>query len=176
LDTILEASQYSAAEALRDGRPIQVRALRPEDREAMGRAVHGMSEESIYRRLFSPRHYMSEQEIAYYMNVDFTNHVALVAVLSENGNQVIVGGGRYVVTEPGTAEVAFAVPDAYQGQGVGGLLMKHLTQIARHSGIKTFIAEVLASNAAMLKVFEKSGLAVSTRREHDILHVTLGMK
>ena len=172
----MEASQYSAAEALRDGRPIQVRALRPEDREAMGRAAHGMSEESIYRRLFSPRHYMSEQEIAYYMNVDFTNHVALVAVLSENGNQVIVGGGRYVVTEPGTAEVAFAVPDAYQGQRVGGLLMKHLAQIARHSGIKTLIAEVLASNAAMLKVFEKSGLTVSTRHEHDVLHVTLGMK
>jgi hypothetical protein len=32
---------------------------------------------------------------------------------------------------------------------------------------------VLAGNAAMLKVFEKSGLRVSTRRERDVVEVTL---
>jgi len=176
LETTLELSQYSAAETLRDGRPIRIRALHPEDREAMGRTVRGLSEETIYRRLFSPRQHMSEQEIAYYMNVDFVSHVALVAVFAENGQETIVAGGRYVVTQPDTAEVAFVVSDTFQGQGIGGLLMKHLTDIGRRSGIKTFVAEVLAGNAAMLKVFEKSGLAVSTRREHGVLHVTLAIK
>src|SRR4051795_12299777 len=37
------------------------------------------------------------------------NHVALVAVVEEDGQPLIVGGARYIVGQPGTAEVAFAV-------------------------------------------------------------------
>jgi len=169
----VEPARYSASETLRDGRSIAIRALRPADREELVSAVRRMSDQSIYRRFFSPKRSFTDQEVAYYVNVDFVNHVALVAVLDEDGRTAIVGGARYVITEPGVAEVAFAVDDAHQGQGIGALLMKHLAAIARRCALKELFAEVLPSNAAMLKVFEKSGLGVSTKRERDALHVTL---
>jgi GNAT superfamily N-acetyltransferase len=106
------------------------------------------------------------------LNVDFVNHVALVAVTQENGRSMIVGGGRYVL-RPREAEVAFVVVDQYQGRGVGGALMRHLAAIARAAGLQRFIAELLVENRAMLRLFEKSGLPVSTKREDGVLHVAL---
>jgi GNAT superfamily N-acetyltransferase len=65
------------------------------------------------------------------------------------------------------------VVDAYQGQGLGGALMRHLAGIARDAGLAELTAEVLAENAAMLKVFAKCGLPLTTKRESDVVHVTL---
>jgi RimJ/RimL family protein N-acetyltransferase len=169
----VDLARYSASETLRDGRSIEIRALKSADRDELLNAVGRMSDQSIYRRFFSPKQTFTDQEVAYYVNVDFVNHVALVAVLQEDGRSAIVGGTRYIVSEPGRAEVAFAVDDAHQGQGIGALLMKHLAVMARRAGLKELFAEVLPGNAAMLKVFEKSGLGVSKKREHDVVHVTL---
>jgi GNAT superfamily N-acetyltransferase len=57
--------------------------------------------------------------------------------------------------DPGRAELAFALIDEYQGQGIGTAL---ISTIARGAGPQELIAEVLAENAAMLDVFKKSGL------------------
>ena len=99
------------------------------------------------------------------MNVDFKSHVALVAVVEENGAPTIVGGSRYVVVQPGQAEVAFAVVDDYQGQSIGTALASASRGLAREAGLSQLIAEVLPTNTPMLKVFEKSGMPVSFR--HD---------
>jgi len=99
--------------------------------------------------------------------------VALMAWTEEAGRRVIVGGGRYVVVQPGKAEVAFIVIDQYQGRGMGGLMLRHLALIARAAGLATLIAEVLSENASMLKVFEKSGLPMATAHDAEVVHVTL---
>ena len=52
--------------------------------------------------------------------------------------------------------------DDYQGHGLGAALMRHLAAIARGAGLKEFIAEVLAENAPMLRVFERSGLPLNS--------------
>ena len=170
---MVEAARYSAVEVLRSGRSIEIRALRPDDQVGLVSAVDRSSAQSLYRRFFGVRRHFTEQEIAFFVNVDFINHVALVAVTKENGLPVIVGGGRYVVLQPGKAEIAFAVVDQYQGHGVGTALMRHLVTIAQESGLKELIAEVLPDNISMLKVFEKTGLPLSTKREPEVVHVTL---
>lgn len=169
------ASEYSAVEPLRDGRRVEIRALKPDDREGLVAAVGRASDQSLYRRFFGAKRDFSEREIAFFLNVDFVNHVALVAVLEEDGRPVIIAGGRYVVVQPGKAEVAFAVVDRYQGRGIGAALLRHLAAIARAAGLTELIAEVLPENTAMLKVFEKSGLHVSTTREPRVVHVALGL-
>ncbi len=58
--------------------------------------------------------------------------MALVAVMEEGGRPAIVGGGRYIVEQPGQAEVAFVVVDRHQGQGIGSALT---TRAASRSGI-----------------------------------------
>jgi RimJ/RimL family protein N-acetyltransferase len=170
---MLEAAKYSAFTTLRDGRRVEIRALRPDDRAELVAAVACASSESFYRRFFAVKHRFTESEIDFFVNVDFAGHVALVAVVDESGRPVIAGGARYVVVQSGKAEVAFAVVDQYQGQGLGGTLMHHLAAIARSAGLKQLVAEVLPDNIPMLKVFEKSGLPISIKREPQVVHVSL---
>jgi RimJ/RimL family protein N-acetyltransferase len=170
---MLDPAKFSVIDTLRNGREIEIRAQRPQDRKDLEAAIVRMSDESLYRRFFVAKRRFSEPEAEHFLNIDFVNHVALVAVTHENSKQAIVGAGRYIVLEPGTAEVAFSVVDEYQGQGIGAALMRHLSSIARQVGLNKLIAEVLASNGAMLKVFETSGLQMSMRREGSVVHVTL---
>jgi RimJ/RimL family protein N-acetyltransferase len=169
----LEAAKYLAVETLRDGRPMEIRALRPDDQAELLAAVERSSAKSRYRRFFGAKRYFSDKEIAFFVNVDFVNHVALVAVVEEDGRPTIVGGGRYVVVQPGQAELAFIVVDQYQGQSIGAALLRHLIAIAQHAGLTELIADVLADNTPMLKVFEKCGLGVSTRHEARTVRVSL---
>lgn len=168
-------ADYAATETLRDGRAVEIRALRHEDHDDFVAAAGRLSTQSLYRRFFAVKRNFTEKETAFFLDVDFVNHVALVAVVQDKGKPLIVGGGRFVITEPGQAEVAFAVIDDYQGQGVGRALMRHLVTIGRSAGLREFIAEVLPSNTAMLKVFEKSGLRVNSKRQSGTTYVTLGL-
>jgi len=173
---MLEAANYSAFETLRDGRRVEIRALRPDDRTELITAVGRSSGQSLYRRFFAVKRSFTKSEIDYFLNVDFVNHVALVAIVDEHGAPVIAGGARCVVVEPGKAEVAFAVVDQYQGLGLGAALMHHLAAIAREAGLKELIAEVLPDNSPMLKVFEKSGFPLSMKREPQVVHITLRLR
>jgi GNAT superfamily N-acetyltransferase len=173
VSVMLEAINYAATETLRDGRRVEIRALRPDDRANLIAAVSRSSGQTLYRRFFAVKRDFSEPEIAFFLNVDFVDHVALVAVLNESARSVIVGGGRYIVVRPGKAEVAFAVIDEYQGQGIGATLMHHLAAIAHSAGLTELIAEVLPENIPMLKVFEKSGFGLSTKHEAGVVHLAL---
>jgi ribosomal protein S18 acetylase RimI-like enzyme len=168
-----DLSHYSAIERLGDGRILEIRALRPDDRDGVLTAVEHTSPRSLYRRFFGAKRHFTDKEIAFFLDVDFTSHVALVAVAEEAGARVIVGGARYVVTQPGQAEVAFTVVDQYQGQGIGTVLMRHLVGIARKSGLTALTAEVLPDNAPMLSLFERCGPPVYMRREAGAVHVAL---
>lgn len=168
-----QARDYVATERLRDGRMVQIRALAPEDRGGLLAAVGRTSDQSLYRRFFAFKRKFSEPEIDFYVNVDFVSHVALVAVLEEGGGPVIIGGARYIVGQSGEAEVAFAVADTYQCNGIGAALLRHLVTLARHAGLRELTADVLPDNIAMLKIFESSGLRIATKRDSDAIHVVL---
>ena len=170
---MVNAANYTATERLRDGRTFEVRALRPNDEADMLAAVDRIGTQSMYRRFMGAKRGFSDKERAFFLNVDFINHVALVAVIKKGDQASIVAGGRYIVEKPGMAEVAFAVVDDYQGQGIGAVLLRHLAALARAAGLKEFTAEVLPDNIPMLKVFEKSGLKFSSKRSADGVHAVL---
>ena len=172
---MMDAARYAAVEFLRDGRRIEIRALRPADEVDMLAAVDRTSAQSLYRRFFGAKRHFSEREQAHFLDIDFVNHVALVAVAESAGTRLIVGGGRYVVVGPGVAEVAFVVTDDYQGKGIGAALMHHLVALARSAGIKQLIAEVLPENQPMLKVFQNSGLDVQTKHRAGVVEVALNV-
>ncbi len=168
-----EAARYSVVEVLRNGRRIEIRALQKDDRAQLMEAAGRASAQSLYRRFFAAKRDFSDSEVAFFVNVDFVNHVALVAVADENGRRSIVGGGRYIVVRPKTAELAFVVIDEFQGQGIGAVLLRHLIAIARDAGLEQLEAEVLPDNMPMLKVFQNSALPVGTTRGSGVVHVTL---
>ena len=172
----VEPSRYSEFATLRDGTRVEIRAQRPDDQAAMLDVFGRMGTESRYTRFFAPKRGFSEAEIAHYMNIDFVNHVALVTVVEVAGVSRIAGAGRYIVTQPGAAEVAFMVDDAFQGRGIASAVIRHLVVIARAAGLDALHAEVLAQNAPMLKVFGKCGLAMTTKREQGVIHVALALR
>jgi RimJ/RimL family protein N-acetyltransferase len=171
-----QAAQYCVLDRLRDGRSVDIRAVRPDDRGDLLAAIGRVSPQTLSRRFFAPKRDLSPQEIAFFVDVDFVNHVALVAAIQEGGKPLLIGGGRYIVTGPGMAELAFVVVDRYQGHGLGTLLLRHLATIARGAELDVFNADVLAENTAMLKVFEQSGFAVTKTRDADVVHVRLELR
>ena len=76
-------------------------------------------------------------ELEYFTEVDFDHHVAIGVALLQAEQELPIGIGRYVVSRPDhkSAEIAFTVDDDYQGIGVGSLLLKHLSHIAKDKGI-----------------------------------------
>lgn len=170
-----DLAAYTAIEQLRDGRPIEIRAIRPDDQPAVLAAIARASPRSMFRRFFTPKQKLTSDEIEYFLNIDFVNHVALVAVADEGGNRLIVGGARFVVVRPKKAEVAFAVIDAYQGQGLGTILMRHLGTIARAAGLRELVAEVLIENTPMLTVFAHSGYPMNKWLGTNSVHVILDL-
>jgi RimJ/RimL family protein N-acetyltransferase len=169
----LARQSYSAVELLRDGRSIEIRALRPDDETQILTALSRTSPQSLYRRFFGVKKGFSESEKAFFLNVNFIDHVALVAIIEQSGRAEIVGGARYVAVQHGIAEVAFTVIDEFQGEGIGSALTRHLILLARRASLKQLIAEVLPENTAMINIFKKSGLPATITKMKGVIHVSL---
>jgi len=169
----MNPSGYLAAETLRNGLAVTVRALRPEDREKVTRAVRGLDDRSIYFRLFSYRSELTEAALDRIMRFDPEREVALLATTGSGAEETVIASARYVVLSPQSAEVAFMVEEDHHGQGLASRLLRHLAKIARKRGILTFEADTLAENKAMRAVFERTGWPMKTQREGTAVHVAL---
>jgi RimJ/RimL family protein N-acetyltransferase len=171
---------YYAQETLKDGTLVTIRAIRKDDKERIHNAFRALDREAVYRRFFAPKPDLTGSELEQVTDVDFSQVVALVATVSQaDGGEIVIGDGRYFADKegkPGRAELGFLIAEPYRGRGVATLLLRHLACIAQNAGLSAFDAVVLAYNAPMLAVFERSGLPISRRREGNIVHVTLYLK
>jgi RimJ/RimL family protein N-acetyltransferase len=170
---------YYAQETLKDGTPVTIRAIRKDDKESIHNAFRALDREAVYRRFFAPKQDLTEDELEQVTDVDFNQVVALVATVSQAGGEIVVGDGRYVADKEGKperAELGFVIAESYRGRGIATILLRHLARIAHHAGLSAFEADVLAYNAPMLAVFERSGLPISRRREGNTIHVALSLR
>ncbi len=174
-----ETYRYRAEDTLPDGTPVIVRDVTGSDRETLDQAFRRQRPESLYHRFFCAKKELSADELRYLTEVDFVGHVALAVIVPKEGGEEGIGIARYIrrPDEPRVAEVAFAVADDWQHHGVGTVLMRHLTAVAREKGVARFEAEVLADNGPMLRVFDHSGLPVHRRWSGgDALAVSLELR
>jgi CRP-like cAMP-binding protein len=140
---------------VRDGARFSLRPVLPGDLE---RAVHGpveFSSETIYRRFQSVR--PTESLMRYLFEVDYVDH--FVWVMTDGVDGPAVADARFVrdPEDPGLAEVAFTVGDAYQGRGIGSALMGALAIAAHCDGVGRFSARVLADNYPMRQILDRFG-------------------
>jgi GNAT superfamily N-acetyltransferase len=168
-------ASYRHHTRLADHTPLLLRSIRADDKDRLHAHFRTLSTDSVIQRFFEAKGHLTEIDLAFYTELDFDGHFALVAVLEEEGEERIVGVGR-AIESPGdtggrNAEVAFAVADAYQGRGIGSLLLHHLAILGRHLGYDRFEAWVLPGNGRMLDVFLHSGFAVRRTLEDGTLHV-----
>jgi acetyl coenzyme A synthetase (ADP forming)-like protein len=167
---------YATDALLRDGTSIHIRAIQPTDKDRLVAFFNQLSAQSVYFRFFQTKTRLTDEDLRYFTELDFVQHVGLVAMLWEAGDEHIIGVGRYIRPSGSAAstraEVAFTVADAHQGRGVGTLLLEHLAEIARQQGITQFEADVLGENNRMLQVFAASGFTVQRSLASGVFHVT----
>lgn len=145
---------------LRDGTPVRLRPIQPDDKRLLVRGFERLSEDSRYRRFFTPMSELPLAQLEYLTEVDHHDHEAILAV-DEHGEPV--GVARYIrsTSEPDAAEAAVAVVDDWQGRGVGRALLNRLATRARQEGVSRFTALVQADNQAALELI--GGLPLSER-------------
>ncbi len=167
----IDPRALSVTFALRGGPEATLRSIRPDDRTRLQAAFLALEPESIYLRYFSYKQTLTEADLDRLCNPDFESRVVLVVTMQQSGAEVIVGSGGYVRKPPvngvAAAEVAFAVEEDVQAQGIASRLLSTLTDVARASGIQRFDAEVLGRNGAMLRVFHRSKLPHTTTSGRD---------
>lgn len=164
--------QWEADVVLSDGGTVHLRPITPEDAEQLV-AFHGrLSDRTRYFRYFGPYPRMPRRDIERFSRVDYVNRVALVALLGDD----IVAVGRFDrLGEQDSAEVAFVVEDEHQGRGLGSILLEHLAAAARERGLARFVAEVLADNSQMVRVFRDAGYEVTRAMEEGVVHLEFSL-
>ena len=157
---------------LRDGTRVRLRPVQPDDKHLLVRGFERLSEDSRYRRFFTPMSELRPAQLEYLTEVDHHDHEAVLAV-DEHGEPV--GVARYVrsASEPDAAEAAVAVVDDWQGRGVGRALLNRLATRARQEGVSRFTALVQADNQAALELI--GGVPLS-ERSRDGSELQLVMK
>jgi len=170
-----DLTQYSFDTLLRNGIPVHLRAIRPDDKQKLLEGFHHLSSKSIYYRFLSAKRGLTGKELKYLTEVDFLHHVAIVATVQCEGGEKIVGVGRLVELPKAKikrgAEVAFTVDDKHQNLGIGTILFEQLVLIAQSMGISNLEADVLQSNKNMLEIFQYSGFELHTTTKFNVLHI-----
>lgn len=171
-------AHWEADVVLRDGSTMHIRPIRPSDADALQEFHRSQSPQSIYFRFFAPMERLSDSDLRRFTTVDHQQRVALVLVQRVEGRDRIVAVGRFDrLTEDGdVAEVAFNVSDAAQGKGLGSILLEHLAAAGRELGVRRFVAEVLPSNARMIRVFRDAGYEMSQTFADGVVEVSMPIR
>lgn len=157
---------------LTDGSVVTVRPLEPDDLAEL-ECLHGaLSNEDRYFRFFGTP---SNSAVKRFLQKLVEFHDAHVVALGMFTGQHLIGVGHFEVLIPETAEVAFLVEHARHARGVATLLLEHLVAAARRRGVRTFLAEVLAENTAMLRVLRDSGLPYDARLDGSSYQVRIAL-
>jgi acetyl coenzyme A synthetase (ADP forming)-like protein len=155
----LENSAFAlvADVVLRDGSTMRLRPPVAADADELVGFFRRLSDRSVYLRFHGyPR--LDENLVAPVVEPDWNERGALVGTAAGN----IVALASYVrLRQPLSAEVAFAVADEFQGRGIATRMLEQLAASAAAVGIEEFVAEVMADNGPMLRVFADAGFAVT---------------
>jgi acetyl coenzyme A synthetase (ADP forming)-like protein len=154
--------------ALRDGSTVHVRPVQAGDATRIERFLDALSADARWFRFFSGATDVSGT--ARWL-ADMQAGTGLVAVTADDGR--VVGHAHYVPYRAGSAEVAFAIADAWQGRGIATLLLAQLAEAATGEGIDRFTAVVMSENHKMIATFRDSGFPVEIHTGHGELQVAL---
>ena len=164
---------FSGTILMKDGRSAWLRSVRPSDFVAMRQFNHSLSIESLQFRFFTTQE--PEDCVVFKLceGGDVGDHLTLIAEMEHDGELLMVGHGVYVKCNQTVAEFSVAVLDAYQGLGIGKVLLERLAHIARLQGFDTFRAITSAINQRMLTVFRHSGFPVDTVVSDGVAEIDL---
>lgn len=155
--------------SLKDGSPVWLRPIRPDDAPRLQEGFARLSPETIYMRFLETFRQLPDAQAEALANVDYQQRMALVGSIQEDGQERLVAVARYALIpalapgqeapEPGLAEAGIVVRDDYQRRGLGKIIMNRLVRYASLHGVQTFVATVHVSNQRILHFITQSGLS-----------------
>jgi len=173
----LYPSEISERHTFKNETTVRFRALKPSDEEEMRRLFYRFSDEAIYYRYFTPIKTMPHAKMQSYVNVDYRDVLSVVGLVGPVEQGRIIAEARFARhKDKPYVDVAFVVDEDYQGLGIATYLLRMLARLARQRGARGMTADVLATNHAMLKVFEKSGFPIRSRFEEGAYALTISFE
>lgn len=161
----------------KSGFSIFLRPVRINDEPLLKEFFYHLSTDCMYNRFISTRRDMPHTRLQNFVVIDYSREMVLLAVIEQDGREVVIGMGQYIIDEPShTAEVAFVVRDDYQGKGVGAELLSYLTYLAKKRGLHGFTASVLLENKPMLHLFESMGFIIEKRLDAGVYELKMSFR
>ncbi len=169
-------NQYTSDWMLRDGTPVKLRIMKPEDEPLVADFLAACSEETIYFRYFRRIRKWTHDMLIRFTQNDYDRELGLMAVGAPPSPEIMMGVSRLVMTpDRQTGEFALIVADHWHGKGLGSKLLERLMDIARELGVKRLWGEVLSDNHPMLDLVRKFGFVLKADREAGTVHVEMAM-
>jgi RimJ/RimL family protein N-acetyltransferase len=145
------------------GERVVIRPVLPQDRELMVAFFHDLSADARCNRFMHPVSEPSSELLREFTQVDYANHVALVAEVFVDGRESVIGEARYVRTaDASSAELSLSVAELWQGKGLAKLMLAKLERHATAAGVRRLFSETLATNEKVLSLALKAGFAITT--------------
>jgi acetyltransferase len=137
---------------------VRFRDIRAADFQILHDFVHGLSPDTSYKRLLSPRT-PTDDELHRWSAIDPATECAVIAVTGPEDEEKLIGVARFVVESQQEADFAIVVADAWQGLGLGRELMSRLIAAARRYGLRKVSGHALATNTGVLALARRFGFA-----------------
>jgi acetyltransferase len=154
-------NQYESDWLLKDGTPVLIRPMKPEDEHLASDLLDNCSERTIYFRYFRVIKSWAHEALIRFTQNDYDREIGIAAIGLPPGPTVMMGVGRLVmIPERDAAEFAVIVADPWQGKGLGPKLIERVIEIAKDNGVRTLSGEVLAENHPMLGMVKKMGFTL----------------
>ncbi len=165
--------EFVTERQLKDGTPVILRPIKPEDEPMWHELLASCSTQSLWFR-FSYLFKQTTHEMASrYCFIDYDREIGIVAEVEEDGQRRLIGVGRLVAdANHEVAEYAVIVVDRWHGRGLGGLLTDYCLEVARRWGIKKVVAETSKDNARMLATFRNRGFDFNEKADQDVVLVS----
>ena len=157
--------EYVHHATLRDGTPVEVRPIRPEDEPTLVAFHQELSAETVRLRFFGHLPLAARTEHARLIQVCHTDYRRELPLVVESGGRLLAVGRLTRARQRPEAELAAVVSDRWQGRGLGHLLMQRLIAVARAEGLERLVCVMLADNRAMRRLVERHGF--STRNDPE---------
>jgi len=150
--------QHSDVLRLRTGKSVTVRFVEPRDAEPLQGYFRSLSVRSRYNRFLGAMSELPKTELDHFIHVGEGDRFSVVAVMTIDGVETIVGEARYAFdVETASFEFGLSIDDRWQGHGIGSALLKNLECRAAAFGAKRLFGDTLRSNDAMIGLARKSG-------------------
>lgn len=147
------------------GLRVRIRPANPGDEELLLVGFTHLSDQSRYNRFFTAIPRLSGRLLKELTDIDGHARVALAVFDPSRPSEV--GGpdgfgiavARYIQADPAVpeAELAIAIIDEYQRQGLGDVLLTALHVVGRAHGLECLYAVVLGMNVGMTRLLVRHG-------------------